>query len=240
MIGYFLMADVLGFSKIVQNLPDDVLADRVEGWVQLVERNASRIGISSFQLISDTLFVSTESSSAGLSALIEYARCLLSEGLAQSLPIRGAIVHGGYKWGKLTYGKTVVRAHNLEMAQDWVGITCDSELPHLSAAWGYESLVRYPPPFKSGRIALHPVVSWDVPSFRAIVRMLCSQGLTKANDVLDWNWGRKVNNTAQFGYYLRLLRRANENPRNFYGRSPLETVELELFGGNDVREQSNR
>lgn len=79
-------------------------------------------------------------------------------------------------------------------------------------------------------IRLRPVVTWQVPQFKELARLLCSGGLTAKDEILGWEWSRKISNTVQFGHYLRLLKKANMPPKSFYGLSPLEIVELELFG----------
>src|SRR5258706_5887148 len=114
--GYFLIADVLGFGRIVRNSPGVALDDRIQEWVNLVESTASKFGIGKLQLISDTLFVSVPSASEELVKLLDFSKQLLADGIEQSFPLRGAIVHGTFAWGKLTYGPAVISAHELELA----------------------------------------------------------------------------------------------------------------------------
>ncbi|MDO9350142.1 MAG: hypothetical protein Q7U55_02780, partial [Deltaproteobacteria bacterium] len=139
---------------------------------------AEKAGIKGVQLISDTVFASAAASLGGLQQLISYAQALLKEGSAQSLPIRGAISYGTFEWGQLTYGKAVVAAHRLESSLEWIGVACDNELPHLEEAWGISSLVCYPVPERAGMIRLRPAVTWRVPKFKELTRLLCSGGLT--------------------------------------------------------------
>lgn len=227
--GYFFICDVLGFSNIVSNSDEGELAGRVQAWVDLSSDAAKRAGVDSVQLISDTLFASTDSTTEGLRRLVTCAQLLLADGTARSLPIRGAIAHGQFQWGQLTYGKAVVGAHHLEMSQEWVGVACENELPHLESHWGIRSLVAYPVPLRSGMVRVHPVVAWDVPKFKDLAKGLAGGGLTRKGEILGWEWARKLSNTAQFGQYLRLLERAGKAPQNFYGLLPSEVMELELF-----------
>ncbi len=229
-LGYFLIADILGFSSIVTNAPADAVSRRVDEWICLAERTAAAAGITSVQLISDTVFAAADSTLDGLRRLTGYARRLLGEGIAQSLPVRGAITHGLFEWGKLTFGPAVVKAHALEISQDWIGVTCDNDLPHVGEAWAIDGVVCYPVPLRSGPIRNHPVVSWDVPRFRALVTCLCGGGLTRKGEILTWEWEGKVTNTAHFGIYLRLLAQVGESPKTFHGLLPLEVIELHLFG----------
>jgi len=228
--GYFFICDVLGFSRIVSNSDESELTARVQAWVDLSTEAAKRAGVDSVQLISDTLFASTDSTAEGLQRLIAYAQSLLTDGAARSLPIRGAIAHGQFQWGLLTYGKAVVEAHHLEMSQEWVGVACQNELPHLASQWGVRALVAYPVPLRSGMVRVYPVVAWDVPKFQDLARQLCGGGLTLKGEILGWDWARKLTNTAQFGHYLRLMERAKRPAQNFYGLLPSEALELELFG----------
>ena len=208
--GYFFICDVLGFSNIVANSDEDEIGGKVQAWVDLSTEAAQRAGVDSVQLISDTLFASSDSSAEGLRRLISYSQALLTDGTARSLPVRGAIAHGQFQWSQLTYGKAVVGAHRLEVAQEWVGVTCDSEMPHVEAHWDIRSLVAYPAPLRAGMVRVYPVVAWDVPKFKDLARQLCSGGLTRKGEILGWEWARKLSNTAQFGQYLRLLDRAKK------------------------------
>ena len=230
MEGYFFIADLLGFSRIIKNSPEENVALPIEAWVELIENTAAKFEITQLQLISDTVFAATESSADGLTTLVKFARSLLSDGLRKSLPIRGAITHGTYQWGRLTYGKAVISAHELEMTQDWIGVGCENELPHLTGAWGLDSLVCFPLPMKRGPVKLHPVVAWDVPEFKTLVSLLCRKGLAQQGEILGWEWGQKVNNSVQFGMYLRILTATKDKGTTFHGLLPLEAIEMNLFG----------
>ena len=110
---YFLVLDLLGFSSLVSNLHPNELHQRIENWVDLVERVMNDNGVTDIQLISDTVFVKEQDSSEGLERLLGFARALLEHGIQQSFPIRGAITHGDVHWGRLTFGKPVIEAHRL-------------------------------------------------------------------------------------------------------------------------------
>ena len=94
MASYFLVADILGFSNIMENLKDEEQTRRIYGWIELVEETRRKTGIKEIQLISDTLFVKEEDSIHGLRRHLQFARLLLDDGVAKSIPLRGAIVHG--------------------------------------------------------------------------------------------------------------------------------------------------
>ncbi len=238
--GYFLICDILGFSGIVGNTDETELSARIDTWVSLAKNSAETAGVTELQLLSDTLFASTPDSSDGRGRLVRFSQTLLSEGLKQSLPIRGGISFGKYSWGELTYGKAVIAAHKIEASSEWVGVACDAGLPHIADHWGVDSLVCFPAPQRSGPITLRPVVAWPVPRFAEFARRVCELGLTREGEGLEWEWNRKITNTVQFGHYLTLLRKHSHDPQHFYGLSPLETVEIELFGDYDGNANKGR
>ena len=98
MDGYFLTADLLGFSNIVTNSSEDELSERIGDWVTLVETAAHACNVQNIQLISDTVFASADSTTAGCSSLAAFARRLLNDGVLKSLPVRGAITYGTFEW----------------------------------------------------------------------------------------------------------------------------------------------
>lgn len=226
--GYFLVADVLGFGKIVQNSTEDELDKRIAAWVALVENTAAANQIYRLQLISDTLFVAVEPVDGALGRLIAFSRQLLSEGIENSFPVRGSIVHGGFNWGKLTYGRAVISAHELEQNQNWIGIACAPDIPHLDQHWGLDKLICYPPPLKKGAIRLQPVVSWAVPSYEQLIRLMMSGGLTRQNDLVGWEIGEKLTNTVMFQLYQDILQSNGSAPSQFYGSLPIHAVELAM------------
>jgi hypothetical protein len=228
--GYFLAADLLGFKNIIQNTSETELTSRIDAWLSLVGSAATKGQVAKTQLISDTVFAAADSNSESFRGLLEFSKYLLLEGIKQSLPVRGAISYGTFEWGRLTHGKAVIRAHELEMAQNWIGITCDNQIPHLNDNWGLDSIICYPTPMKSGEIRLHPVISWNVPDFQTLIRSLCKGGLIKDGEILSWFWGEKVSNTAQFGLYRTLLKNQGKDVRNFYGFLPIEAIHLALLG----------
>lgn len=222
MQGYCFIGDLLGFAKIVENSSAEELPKRVQEWVDLVKKAISKYEVNHIQMISDTVFAATESSTNDFRKLVDFARYLLSNGINQSLPIRGAITYGSYEWGQLTYGKSVIRAHDLEIKQNWIGVTCDNNLPHIDELWGLDSLICYPVPMKDGSVELYPVVAWDVPQFSNIVRALTGGGLTKKGEKLSWDWAEKVNNTVQFSMYRSFLAKHAKSGKKFYGFLPLQ------------------
>lgn len=228
-LGYFLIADLLGFSQIVNNTPPRNLNSRVTQWTNLIEETTRNLDIDRYQLMSDTLFAATDSSARSLKCLVKCARQILEKGLDMSLPVRGAISHGQYEWGKLIYGKAVIEANQLEKSQEWVGFACCNNLPHLDESWGPESLICYPVPFKTGPIRLHPAVAWDIPPFDQLTRHLTSKGLTSGGKAVPWELGAKITNTVHFSIYLRMVRTAGADPSRAHGLLPVQAIENNLF-----------
>lgn len=224
--GYFLIADLLGFGNIVLNSNEEQISERIEQWCGLVDGVAARKNLQQVQLISDTVFVGADDTPAGADALVRFASALLNEGVRKSLPVRGAICFGPYRWGRLTYGKAVIAAHRLEQAQNWVGVACAAGLPALDAMFVDENLIIYPTPLKSGLVKLMPVVSWDVPRSDELRSYLTREGLVnRAGEAMDWRWAERVNNTVLFGLYQRLIRAKKADPRRFHGMGPTDVLE---------------
>ena len=227
---YFLVADLLGFGRIVNNSSEQELDQRILAWTKLVDTTATAHGLGRLQLISDTLFVAANDTEHELLSLIAFSRELLSKGIAASFPVRGAIVRGSYVWGKLTYGRAVVAAHSLEQAQNWVGITCDFAIPEASLLWALDRLICYPAPMKRARMQLYPAVSWEIPETEKLMRLMTSGGLSKANEVLTWELGEKANNTILFRLYQDFLRHRGAPCSKFYGTLPVHPIEARLAG----------
>lgn len=204
---FFLIADVLGFSAIVENSTAANLEDDIGRWLSLVKfaQEQSEIG-DNIQLISDTLFANAPNSADGLKKLVRLSKCLLDNGTKQSLLVRGAITFGPLTWGTLTYGKAVLTAHRIEQAQDWIGICCEPSIPYTSELWGPDGLVCYPTPFKDGPIILHPNVVWEVPDPEALVRASLNFPLVKEGEALKWQWRRRLRNTINFRQYLDTMK----------------------------------
>lgn len=228
--GYFLVADLLGFGRIVKNSTEPSLNARIDEWINLVEATAYLHGINHLQLISDTLFVGAPSSVEGLSGLLGFSRDLLSKGIEKSFPMRGAIVHGEYVFGKLTYGRAVIAAHELEQAQNWIGITCAPNLPGIKDLWSLDRVVCYPAPQKRGQMKLYPVVSWPVPPTEKLMQLLMDGGLTRAQEVITWELGEKANNTILFRLYQEFLRKRVVDCSRFHGTLPVHPIEAGLIG----------
>jgi hypothetical protein len=227
--GYFFIADLLGFGKIVKNLSDEEMRARVQGWVDLVRSSMQAERIEQFQLISDTVFAATPSTSEGLGQLVGLGRRLLNDGIHKSLPLRGAIVHGTYTWGHdLIYGKAVIDAHMLEMSQNWIGIACEPNLPHSNDHRGFGKLIGYMPPKKRGPGMTQPVVDWDVPPIKTLTELVGQGGLLRDGEDYTWELLDKVNNTSSFAMYKHSVRVAEKDPASNWGLPNAELTERVL------------
>ena len=224
-----MVVDILGFSKIINNLDDDQQSQRMADWVDLVETTKHEAGVEETQLISDTLFVREEDSAEGLERVLRFAKLLLERGLDSNFPLRGAVVHGNVAWGHLTYGKAVIEAHKAERALDWIGIACDLNLPHLDQMWDWDRVVCYPVPRKVGDIEMMGAVTWDVPDLPKIGVMTTAKGLVNPDDPINWEVITKQERTHQFGLYLKLGASAGMDPRSAPGWSPTDIVQRILI-----------
>lgn len=214
MNSHILVADVLGFSRLVRNLDHRQLDDRLGIWVSLVEDIRVETGIQNVQLISDTIFVREDDSADGFHRLLRYSKILLERGLASHFPIRGAIAKGDLTWGTLTYGKALIRSHELERQQDWIGIACETRLPDVP--WSWDWVCCYPVPKKHGSIVLGPAVVWNIPEASDLIRQCTAEGLLKAGDHLTWDLHSKLANTLAFSKYVRNAREHGSDPSNYH------------------------
>ncbi len=225
MDGYFLIGDILGFGKIMENLDGQERATRVERWIELVEESSVAAGVERLQLISDTVFAAVEPTSEGLGSLVDFSRRLLGNGIQESFPLRGAICRGDFEWGRLIYGSAVIAAHELEVRQNWIGVACALGMEHTPEHWDYEKLVAYPVPFKSGPMKVGPAVSWEIPPADPLRRLLGHGGLAAhPEETIPWEVGEKLNNTIQFRTYVALLREHEASPGTFHGSMPMDAI----------------
>ncbi len=232
---YLMVADILGFSRMITNLPDSEKSQRVSEWVDLVKATQRLVGIKATQLMSDTLFVREEDSEDGLERLLRFAQLLLQKGMQKSFPIRGAIVHGNVAWGELTYGQPVIQAHKLERSLDWIGIACSSSIPRIDKFWSWDLVVLYPQPQDSGSIQLIPAIAWDVPRSQELTAKAIDVRLYRLGDRVPEHVISKLEHTVQFGIYLRSGKRFCLNPGRFGHLSAMEFLESlieSLFGAS--------
>ena len=180
MNSYLLVADVLGFSNIVSNLSHDILSDRMNTWVGLVQEVGVETGIENIQLASDTLFAQEEDSQDGVMRLFRFSKILLERGIEEYFPIRGAITYGDVSWEKeMIYGKAVVKAHRLERSLDWIGIAC-GQLPQIP--WSWDLACTYPAPQKTGIAETIPAIIWNIPNENDLFNLSSGKGIMKGDD----------------------------------------------------------
>lgn len=226
--GYFLVADILGFSAVIANTAEGRIDQRIEQWASLVESSRAQHGVMQCQLFSDTVFAAAPSSESGLKCLVDFARELLTVGLEQSFLVRGAIAHGSFVWGKLTYGRAVIEAHELESRQNWIGVACQGGLPHVKNLWGVDQLVCYLPPMKRGGMQAQPAVSWRVPDSTRLTELVMLSETVRDGDLLTWEVGEKMNNTLLFRSYLLVVRQEGLDPSVFHGPLPSQALDEAL------------
>ena len=225
---YFMVADILGFSRMIGNLSGGQQAQRIAEWVNLVQRAGLQAGVEERQLISDTLFAREEHSADGLARLLKFAQLLLESGADASFPLRGAIVQGDAAWGELPYGEAVIEAHSMEGSLDWLGIACGPGLLHLASLWNWDLVIVYPVPRKAAVAMLMPAVSWRVPSTDDLVRDVSDNGLMAEGDLYNWDVVSKLERTIQFGIYLKIGRANGLDPQHYNFLFPMQMIEQTL------------
>jgi hypothetical protein len=227
--GYFLCADILGFASIVRNLDSQELKKRISAWTKMAGDLIGEFEMEkNYSLISDTLFVYTEGTNKELIKLLSFCNKLLETSIKCYLPIRGGVSLGDYfVLNNTPYGKAVVRAHNLEQKQNWIGIALDESVKSESEEFS-KLTICYPVPFKNGAITLCNVVKWSVPSFDELVRSSTSGGLYRGGESLSWEWMRKIVNTLEFGIYSHMLKTMQKNSNEFHGFHSLQAIDMNL------------
>ncbi len=225
---YFMVADILGFSRMIENLNGNQQAQRIAEWVDLVQRAGLQAGVEERRLISDTLFARAEDSPDGLARLLKFSQLLLENGVDKSFPLRGAIVQGNAAWGELPYGEAVIEAHRMEVSLDWLGIACEPGLLHLASLWDWDLVTVYPVPRKAAETRLMPAVSWKVPSTNALVRKVSDYGLMAEGDIYKWDVVSKLERTIQFGIYLKIGKAKGLDPQRYNFLFPMQMIEQVL------------
>lgn len=219
MENYLLVADVLGFSKMVSNSSDEILPERIDTWIRLVEEVSCETKIEKIQLISDTIFAKVTDSELEPERLFRFAQLLLERGMENSFPIRGAITYGEVSWGSLIYGKAVIEAYRLERSLDWIGIAC-GQLPKVP--WSWELACCYPVPKKDGMVQLSAAIVWNMPAAKEFIKQSTSGGLMQAGEIFRWEHYTKQLNTLNFSQYIRHAMQAGFDPERYPYQMPLQ------------------
>lgn len=196
MEAYIAYLDILGFSNLIANNNDEKkLIELVktfwEGFNKSVDESRTvsdmgedvKIDISrlSFRLYSDSIIIWSEDGTyKSFRYLLGAISCLLSYGIKNGFPLRGAINYGGFISYKpkeceksffgndSIYGQPIVEAVRIEKELNWSGcIIMPNAWQHVAATWNkinthtddindfikrYPHLVWYPVPFKKSYI----------------------------------------------------------------------------------------
>lgn len=232
MAGYFLSADVLGFTNSVTNLSHESLSQHIESWISVVDQIKCETELCNVSIVSDTILALEDDSAEGLERLLKFSKLLLERSLANGFPIRGAITQGEITWGKMIYGKPVVDAFVLEKAQDWIGIACD--VPFDDVPWSWDLACLYPVPEKSGPITYRAVVVWDICDLDTLLLICTSGGQTKTyrHESFKWEFWKKIRNTIEFSLYVRNSKKLEHSPSSYNSTEGRILVESKLFDAN--------
>ena len=242
---YCYVGDLLGFKNIILNLDPDDQAKRVDEWIEFVLDGVREFDLPRYQLVSDTIFAGANHNKQGLEKLIDFARYMLEKGIIKSFPIRGAISFGEITWNKyVTFGRAIVDSYNHANSQNWIGTSCENDIPFLDDLWSFDRIFVYPTPLKEGNLMMmRPVVAWDVPPIEDLESYIELKGLTSEHE--GWNWKQMgiIQNTILFSLYLKQVNAEliklvgekeevlNASPTEFPGLTPMEPTEyyMNLF-----------
>lgn len=222
MKGYFLVVDILGFGQMIKNLSERDLNTKIDTWITIVKETCKSLNIQNYQLISDTLFIGVGDKESDLTQIVDTSKELLNRCVSKSIPIRGAISFGEYIWSEeLVYGKAVISAHELELNQDWVGISC---IEGIAIPKDCENLICYALPLKKGANRMGAAVTWNVPSYEDLVCYLSSGGLANSDEVLNADWFTRIEKTILFSMYMKLSKKYGFPQDKMGGVSPIHLI----------------
>ena len=214
MTKYFLFADVLGFSNLVDNVPHNSLDERLEEWISVIDLIRQGADVLKLSTVSDSVLAMEEDSEGGLDRLMVFSRLLLERSIRTSFPIRGAITKGDLTWGESIYGKALVRAVELEKSQDWIGISCQ---PDLDVDWSWDSACVYPIPKKTGLVGLAAAIIWNIPESQELFRFCSGRDDEQKNQFVNWEVYSQFRNTLAFRSYVISARERVSDPKTFDG-----------------------
>jgi len=125
---------------------------------------------------SDTILLFTKSdTSADAAAIVILATELFSRAFHYSIPVRGGIAHGPFRFNLdhgIFAGPPLVQSYRLGEGAQWLGIVLDSETARVARSIPLESdrrrslIIDWPVPQANGTAVVSPVVDW-VESHRA-------------------------------------------------------------------------
>lgn len=214
---YCLVADLLGFKRLLENLAFsvDLQDQRVREWAHTVKRCARAQGIDQYALFSDTLFVVTEGSSDGLRQILSFSQDLLNKTINRSLPIRGALSFGDVHWQEpIIFGNPITQAYLVGESLQWVGIAAEPKaLPHIGDLWSWDLVCSYPVPRDRGPVEHMPAVVWNAPA--DLRHRMAEEGLMEHNEHLSWPIARKCDATRLFIQYCAKASQDDRDPSSY-------------------------
>lgn len=192
---FVALLDVLGFREHVSTLPLRELAAKVG---RIVPR-AERVGVERIQF-SDSVLLYTEGTDDPTLFLrvVAEAADMIGENARRGILMRGAVTSGSfYRPSEQVFvGKAVVRAYELEQAQDWAGGIVDPDLlkqPALAQALAdlrnTSYLIDYDAPIKGGTVGSLACLGWP---------WAYGQESLPELETKTWDARRKVNNAKKF------------------------------------------
>jgi hypothetical protein len=219
-----LVADLLGFRQMIQNLDQDRQRERVEKWAGIISTALDKHHAEHHLLVSDTLMVVCENTSRGVETLIDLSRELLENGIEESFLVRGAIACGEVAWEPgVIFGKAISSAYEFGNLANWIGISMHSSTEsNAKGLFKKDRLVRYPVPLKSGPALASPCVCWSVPEPYRLIGNSIANGLTPDTYIVQSTWAEKIENTLLFSAYNKLLSREDGgDPSEFEVNAPI-------------------
>lgn len=240
--------DIMGFSNKVRSLS---LQEVYYLYEELRERTVSRYELWSFDLLgmddvhvpailrldveshifSDSVFAWVPLKRGFSSPFMKWCCDFVCEALSMDIPIRGAIAAGDAILDKATntfMGKPIVEAHELEDAQDWIGIAFahSAMWPPLVADMSPKLIIEYEVPLKKG---VAEPIALDWPRFwREYYGGCASSKLETLRSSNPKEYSKYYTNAAEFA-------RHSQKRSNWFNEPPQPADKLTMVNYNNIR-----
>ena len=195
--------DVLGFRDLCAAAATPGEVQHLLFMLKTLRKAADSTGITAIQYSDSILLYTAGTDSSDFNNLVQEVAYLIAGTLRRGIRIRGGITRGPFAHDadrRAFAGPALVRAHELEQQQEWIGAIVD---PHLARRPELEDaiierlqdglLMAYPAPLKVGGVGDLLCVGWPLAYEGKYDGLRAS-----LDDGGSWDVMRKVHNTRQF------------------------------------------
>jgi hypothetical protein len=210
---YVAVLDILGFSNLVKtNKLQEVVSIYEQFLNNIVWQSKTLVEIwgeeIEYRLFSDAIVAFSKGTlCTDFTNMRRFCQTLIGFSFLRGLLLRGAITKGEL-WinGNIVLGSPVVRAYELEKAQEWVGCVIEDhcikglqseEKGHIEG----KEIILYEVPMKKGKVDKQWALNWTWPLVQMTTEAAildCLNRLLGQNNDVDWCVKRKQDNTLKF------------------------------------------